>query len=281
MSEHTPGSYDLISETPKLSVVVIAKNEADRIGRLLASVKDAYEVIVVDSGSSDGTPEVCEHLGAKFVHMEWLGYARQKQAAMDLASGDWILNLDADEALSPELAMEIPRAMEAADPSITGFSMPRLSRYLNKWIRHGGWYPDRKIRLVRKGCGKWVGDALHERLEVAGSTLELKNPILHYVYRDICDQVETINRFSRVFAANRTGNASGLYVLAGIFHAFGKFLECAIWKRGLLDGVPGVIIAMNSSFYVFLKHAKAWELNQRPQADQQLMDSGRKRTDHD
>ncbi len=281
MSEHTPASHNLTSGPPKLSVVVIAKNEADRIGKLLASVKDAYEVIVVDSGSSDGTPEVCEHFGARFVHMDWLGYARQKQAAMDLASGDWVLNLDADEALSPELAMEIAQAMQTADQTIAGFSMPRLSRYLNRWIRHGGWYPDRKIRLVRKGYGKWVGDALHERLEVSGSTLELKNPILHYVYRDISDQVGTINRFSRIFAANRTGHTSGLYVLGGIFHAIGKFLECAIWKRGLLDGIPGVIIAVNSSFYVFLKHAKAWELNRPSQAGQQLMDSAKERTDHE
>lgn len=266
---------------PKLSVVAIAKNEADRIEKLLESVKHAYEIIVVDSGSSDRTPEVCVQYGAQVVHVDWLGYANQKQAAMDLASGDWILNLDADEALSPESAREIARALESVGPDTTGFSMPRLSWYLNRWIRHGGWYPDRKLRLVRKGCGKWIGDALHERLEVSGPVVALNEPILHYVYRDIDDQVDTINRFSRIFAANESTRGSGLYVLVGIFHAIGKFLECAVWKRGFMDGIPGIIIAMNSSFYVFLKHAKSWELNQASvHINRSLCPTGKKR-DHD
>jgi len=280
MSTNTTSSESLTAPTYTLSVVTIARNEADRIEKLLESVKQADEVIVVDSGSSDGTQEVCKKHGARVVHRDWLGYAGQKQIALGLASGDWILNLDADEALSPESAREITQALESAGPHVAGFSMPRLSRYLNRWIRHGGWYPDRKIRLVRKGCGKWIGDALHERLEVSGPVVPLSQPILHYVYRDIDDQVETINRFSRIFAAGRSKHGSGLYVLAGIFHAIGKFLECAVWKRGFMDGIPGIIIAMNSSFYVFLKHAKSWELNQSSLHHQGLLDPN-KNNDHD
>ncbi len=249
-------------DSPRLSVAVIAKNEVDRIGRLLDSVAIADEVVVVDSGSTDGTIELCESHGARVVPIEWQGYARQKQIAMELARGEWILNLDADEALSPELAQEISAALGSTSPSVKGFSMPRLSRYLDTWIWHGGWYPDRKVRLVRKGCGRWIGDGLHERLKVDGIVEELRHPLLHYVYRDISDQVATINNFSTVFAKSLKRPVSSMSVWLGLLHALGKFLECALWKRGLMDGMPGLIIAVNSAFYVFLKHAKLWEQTQ-------------------
>ena len=247
------------SRTPLLSVAVITLNESDRIGLLLESISDADEVVVVDSGSSDGTVEICEGAGARVIHHEWEGYARQKQFAMELTSGEWILNLDADEALSPELAREMLDAVKNASPDVAAFSLPRLSRYLHRWIRHGGWYPDRKVRLVRKNGGEWIGDGIHEKLDVNGKVEALQNPLLHYVYRDVSDQVTTINRFSTVFAEHQGSPGSGWYVILGLFHAVGKFLECAIWKGGLLDGLPGLVIAVNSSFYVFLKHAKAWE----------------------
>jgi len=244
---------------PVLSIVVIAKNEADRIATLLRSVSIADEVVVVDSGSSDGTPEICRAWGARVVHHEWLGYAAQKQLALELATSEWILNLDADEAVSAESAEEIIGVLQNAAHGTNGYSLPRISRYLGRWIRHGGWYPDRKVRLVRKGFAKWVGDGLHERLEVVGDVQELQRPLLHYVYRDITDQVNTINRFSSVSADSMPVAASPSHVFLGMVHAVGKFLECAVWKRGFLDGIPGIVIAVNSSFYVFLKHAKAWE----------------------
>ncbi len=244
---------------PFLSVAVIARNEADRIGSLLESASVADEVIVVDSGSIDDTVALCRGRGARVVSHEWLGYAPQKQLAMEMTEGQWVLNLDADEAISVESGNEILSAIQNAEPDVNGFSMPRLSWYLNRWIRHGGWYPDRKVRLVRKGKARWIGDGLHERLEVAGTVKELKLPLLHYVYRDISDQVRTIDRFSDVAAEHRGKPVSAAYVWLGVLHAIGKFLECAFWKQGFRDGVPGIIIAMNSAFYVFLKHAKAWE----------------------
>jgi glycosyltransferase involved in cell wall biosynthesis len=259
MADHTAPRY-----TPFLSLVVIAKNEADRIPRLLQTAAFADEVVVVDSGSSDATPELCRAAGARVLHQEWQGYVQQKQIALDAANGDWILNLDADEALSRKSQDEILHAIKNAGPDIAGFSLPRLSRYLNRWIRHGGWYPDRKVRLVRRGHGRWLGDGLHEKLEVSGRIQELEHPLLHFVYRDITDQVNTINRFSTVTAEHRSTVGSGWYVVLGVFHAIGKFLECAVWKLGILDGIPGVVIAMNSAFYVFLKHAKAWEAGLAP-----------------
>lgn len=242
-----------------LSIAVITKNESDRIHHLLEGADIADEVVVVDSGSIDRTVHICRGAGAKVIHREWQGYAAQKQYAMEQCRGAWVLNLDADEALSREAKNEILLALRDVPDEVAGFSMPRLSRYLNTWIRHGGWYPDRKVRLVRRDRARWVGDGIHERLEVRGHIRKLNHPILHHVYRDIADQVKTINTFSTVTAEHRRRARSGRYVWLGVLHAFGKFLECAVWKLGLLDGIPGLIIAVNSSFYVFLKHAKTWE----------------------
>ena len=241
-----------------ISVVVITLNEADRIPALLKSTAFADEVIVVDSGSTDGTQDICRAGGARLVTHPWQGFAGQKQFAMELASCEWVLNLDADERISADLAAELQETIPGAPPDVCGFSMPRLSRYLGTWIRHGGWYPDRKIRLVRKGSGQWEGSGLHEKLTVSGKIQPLAGPILHEVYRNISDQVMTINRFSDVYAGEHDATGAW-FTVAGVFHALGKFAECYLWKMGALDGIAGLIIAMNSSWYVFLKHAKVWE----------------------
>ncbi|MBU0988096.1 MAG: glycosyltransferase family 2 protein [Proteobacteria bacterium] len=245
-------------ENPTISIAVIAKNEADRIVCLLKSAAFADEVVVVDSGSTDKTTDICEQMGARVVFNAWPGYAAQKQFAMEQTTSEWVLNLDADEEISEDLAEEIRNVVRNAGPDVHGFSMPRLSRYLGRWIRHGGWYPDVKLRLVRRGSGRWSGDALHERLIVKGKTKRLSAAILHHVYRGISDQVATINRFSDIYAAERAP-AGGGFVLAGVGHALVKIFECYVWKLGVLDGIPGLIIAMNSAWYVFLKHAKTWE----------------------
>jgi glycosyltransferase involved in cell wall biosynthesis len=242
-----------------ISIAVIAKNEADRIGRLLKSAEFADEIIVVDSGSTDGTQDLCKQMGAEVIFNKWPGYAQQKQFAMDCTKSEWILNLDADEEISVSLAKEIQHALKNITRDVSAFSMPRLSKYLGKWIKHGGWYPDRKVRLVRKGKGVWKG-VLHEKLVVDENTENLSEPILHHVYRNISDHVATINKFSNVYVDER-GSAGKWFVPAGVIHAFGKFAECYLWKSGFLDGIPGLIIAMNSAWYIFLKHAKAWESN--------------------
>ncbi|MFZ5563936.1 MAG: glycosyltransferase family 2 protein [Thermodesulfobacteriota bacterium] len=246
-------------DRPTISVVVIAKNEADRIGRLLAGTAFADEVIVVDSGSTDDTRALCAGHGARVVEKEWAGYAAQKQFAMEQAGSEWVLNLDADETVPESLAREMIEAVKQAPASVSAFSMPRLSWYLGRWIRHGGWFPDRKVRLVRRGKGRWIGDGLHEQLMADGDVFQLTRPMHHFVYRNLFDQVATINRFSGLGAKER-GATGGWYVVAGLFHAMGKFLECYVWKLGLLDGLAGLVIAVNSAFYVFLRHAKSWEL---------------------
>ncbi len=247
-------------KTSTISVAVIAKNEVDRIGHLLRSVDFADEVVVVDSGSTDGTQDLCRRMGASVIFNAWPGHVAQKQFALESTKNDWILSLDADEMVSEALIQEILEAVKNADSAVSGFSMPRLSRYLGRWIKHGGWYPDRKVRLVRRGKGMWKGINPHDKLTIDGKVVKLKNPILHHVYRGIDDHVETINRFSDIYAQGHAP-AGSEFVLAGMGHAIVKFLECYVWKHGILDGIPGLIIAMNSSWYVFLKHAKRWERN--------------------
>jgi len=241
-----------------ISIAVIAFNEEDRIGHLLRYAKFADEVVVVDSGSTDNTVAVCESAGARVIHRPWAGYANQKQFAMEQTVGQWILNLDADEYVPPDLANELQNAVSFAPAAVSAFSMPRLSRYLGHWIHHSGWYPDRKLRLVRQGAGRWIGDGLHERLEAQGEVQALRHPLHHLVYRNIFDHVKTANQFSDVYAAHRQ-RAGVFFLMAGLPHAMAKFFECYLWKRGVLDGWAGLIIAIVSSFYVFLKHAKAWE----------------------
>jgi len=243
-----------------IGIAVIAQNEADRIMKLINSISFADEIVVVDSGSTDGTPSLCTQMGARVIQRPWQGYAAQKQFAMECVRSDWILNVDADERVSEALAHEITAAVASAPPETAGFSMPRLSFYLNRWIRHGGWYPDRKIRLVRRGKGEWSQDALHERLIVQGKVIPLSQPLYHDVYRNIADQVATINRFSDV-AASEKGPRTGKHLLLGLLHGAVKFFESYFWKLGFLDGYAGMVIAANSSWYVFLKHAKAWEFS--------------------
>ena len=245
-------------EKQKISVAVIAKNEVDRIDNMLKSCSFADEIIVVDSGSTDGTQDLCIKAGARVLFNPWPGYVAQKQFALEATSSGWILCLDADEEVSAALAVEIRSAVESAEPDVCGFSMPRLSRYLNRWIKHGGWYPDRKVRLVRRNRGRWQGEDPHDKLVADGRIKMLKHPILHHVYRGISDQVVTINNFSDIYARQGTSR-NGWFVVWGAFHALGKFVECYLWKRGFLDGIPGLVIAMNSAWYVFLKHAKKWE----------------------
>lgn len=243
---------------PTLGIAVIACNEADRIAGLIESCRFADEILVVDSGSVDGTQALCRQLGARLIEHPWMGYAAQKQIALEACTSQWVLSLDADERVSPELAREIVETLSCAGEDVNGFSMPRLSRYFGRWIRHGGWYPDRKIRLVRSGKGRWVGDGLHETLVVEGRVNPLRHPLHHLVYRNISDQLATIDRFSTVHA-DQTGRRSGGHVWLGVLHAIVKWFECYIYKLGFLDGTAGLIIAMNSAWYVFLKHAKAWE----------------------
>ncbi|MGE4133150.1 MAG: glycosyltransferase family 2 protein [Bdellovibrionales bacterium] len=240
-----------------LSLVVITRNAEGHIARCLRSVPFAVDVVVLDNGSTDRTLEIAKELGARTFVEEWRGFGPQKRRATELAKTDWVLNLDADEALSEESQAEIQNWLrsEKAHPA---YAFPRLSYHMGRWIRHGGWYPDRQIRLYDRRQANWSQDVLHEKVQAA-SVGRLKNPIHHWVFKDLTDQVNTNNRYSSLGAEKLASSKRRFWLIHLIVKPKIKFLETYIWKRGFLDGMPGFIIAVGAAYSVFLKWAKLWE----------------------
>jgi glycosyltransferase involved in cell wall biosynthesis len=253
----------VVEPRPTLAVCVITLDEEDRIGDCLDSVAWADEVLVVDAGSADRTAAIARERGARVIVRDWPGYAAQKNFALGQVGADWVLSLDADERVTPELATGIRGLLAAPGEGTAGASVRRRTWYLGRWIRHGGWYPDRKVRLVRRGRGRWEGGHVHERLVVDGGIRQLDGDLLHLTYRDLADHLRTINRYTaeaarEMAARGRRGALGGLIVGPPL-----KFLKMYLLQAGFLDGLPGLIAAVMGSYYVFLKHAKLWELRLR------------------
>lgn len=244
----------------KISAVVITLNEEKRLEPALRSLRDvADEIIVVDSGSKDRTVRLAENYTSRVFERPWTGYADQKNYGNSLAVHPWILSLDADERLSPELRREILE-LKTTDPDCNAFSMPRRVHYLGKWIRHSGWYPGRKIRLFRKEKAHWAGAYVHESLIVEGGILKLKGDLHHFTYRGIDDHVARINRFSglaaqKLYAAGKKSRSGHLIFLPGA-----RFLKTYVLKLGFLDGFPGFVIAVLNGYAVFIRYAKLREI---------------------
>lgn len=244
-----------------LSLVVITLNEEANLGRCLASVPFADEVLVVDSFSTDLTSEVAKRWGAKFLRKAWEGYGPQKAYANAQAKHDWILSLDADEALSPELQAEILARFAELDPE-TGYEFPRKSFHLGRWINHGGWYPDYQLRLFNRKHSTWSDAALHEKVQVK-SKARFRSDLLHWVFRDLSHNVVTNDRYSTLGAQNLRSKGKRFSLLKLIYKPWVKFIEAYIVKLGFLDGLPGFIIAVGAAYSIFLRHAKLWELELR------------------
>jgi len=244
----------------KISVVIITYNEEKRLEAALNSVKDiASEIIVVDSYSTDGTLQVAKQFSDHVYKRKWTNYADQKNFANSKASFPWILSLDADERLSPELAEEIQGLLDL-EPDCSAFSMPRQAFYLGKWIRHSGWYPDRKTRLFLKDRTYWEGEYIHESLVVDGEISKLNGSIRHFTYNNIRDHLERINLFSdlgaqKLYAADRKCRWYHLAVLP-----FSGFIKSYLLKAGFLDGFAGFIISALHGYSIFTKYAKLGEI---------------------
>ena len=244
----------------QISVTIIARDEEANIARAIASVDFCAEILVVDSGSTDRTVEIARSLGATVIHREWSGYAAQKNFAAAQASHNWILSIDADEAVGPELAASI-RGLTATEPEHAGFDFPRLARYCGKWIRHSGWYPDRKVRLYRRDCGRWIGDFVHESVAVSGPVGHLAGDLLHYACNTCRDHRANVERYTDLAAREivATGQQPSAWrLLLGPPFAFAKSF---VAQLGFLDGAAGFTIAWMAARYVYLKHAKARKLN--------------------
>ncbi len=244
-----------------ISATIIAVNEQGSIARAIGSLGFCEEVVVVDSGSTDRTVEIAASLGARVVHNSWPGYAYQKNLAAESARNDWILSIDADEAVSPELAASI-RQWKAEEPKWAGYDFPRLARYCGRWIRHSGWYPDRKVRLYRRDLGRWVGQYVHESVEVAGPVGQLDGDLLHFT----CDTLEqhraNIARYTSLAASeiHEAGRPVRSYRL--LVSPLYSFVKSYLLQRGFLDGAAGYTIARMAARYVYLKYSKARQLAQ-------------------
>ncbi len=244
-----------------LSVVIITLNEQKNIARALRSVTWANEVIIYDSGSKDSTVEIATNLGAKLTSGPWLGFGPTKRAATQLASNDWVLSIDADEEVSTELAEEI-QAKFANLNSETAYRLPRLSYFLGRWIHHGGWYPDYQIRLFNRKNAVWNSSEVHEKVE-AKNYESLSSNLNHYVFKDIAHQIQTNNKYSTLLAESlklKRKNFSWFHFLT---KPHVKFIECYVWKLGILDGWPGFVIAVNAAHSVFMKWSKLKELEMK------------------
>ena len=245
-----------------LSAVVITHNEEENIARCLESLRFCGEIVVVDAESTDRTREIASKF-TPHVHVQpWKGYSEQKNQANALAAFDWILSVDADEVVSDELRDEILGIL-AAGPGAAGFSIPRKTIHLGKWIRYGGWYPNRLVRLFSKKQGRWVGSEVHERWETSGPVRPLNGHLIHYSFRDLSDQVARNNRYSTLSAQRLFREGRRFSLPRMLFKPFSKFLETFIIKRGFLDRYPGFIISVSAAYAVFLKWAKLWELERR------------------
>jgi glycosyltransferase involved in cell wall biosynthesis len=246
-----------------VSVCMISGAEAGRIVRTLESVVDwASEVLVVlNEDVRDGTDALCEARGAKVYRESWKGYVGQKNSAADKASCPWILSLDADEEVSPALRAEIAAMLDNLDRNrrFEAFDFPRCSFYCGRWIRHGDWYPDRVLRLWRKGSAAWTGIEIHERLEVKGNIGHLRSDLLHYSNESINGQLDKIGRYADPFVRHclETGRRAGWLALT--VRPLWKFLRAYVFRLGFLDGWPGYYIAWMGAFSTVTRYAKVRE----------------------
>lgn len=238
----------------RLSVIVITRNESANIGDCLRSVAFADEWVVVDSGSTDDTLAQARALGARVVETDWPGFGPQKQRALDLATGDWVLSIDADERVTPELAAEIREAIGAAGAD--AYEMPRLSSYCGHFMRHGGWWPDRVLRLFRRGTARFSDHAVHERVLADGAVRRLRHHLVHYSYRDLESVIDKINRYSSAGAQAMTERGRRVTLRAAIGHALWAFARSYVFQRGFLEGRYGFMLAVSNAEVTYYRYAK-------------------------
>ncbi len=242
----------------QLSVTIVTLNEERNIARALRSVPFADEVVVVDSGSRDRTREIAAALGARVIEERWRGYAAQKNFAAEQAAYTWILSIDADEEVGPELAAEILR-LKGEEPAADGYAFPRLARYLGKWIRHSGWYPDRKVRLYRKDRARWTGDYVHESVRVEGAVAQLHGDLLHYTCDSLAEHYRTLDRYTTLAARELRARGRSVGALQLVLSPAWTFVKSYVLQRGFLDGAAGLTIARMAAIYTFRKYSKARE----------------------
>lgn len=244
----------------KISACIITHNEETKIRRCLESVSWCDEIVVVDSFSDDRTVAICREYTERIYQHEWLGYIGQRNLIRELAQHPWVLFLDADEEVSPGLREEIQERFRLESHDAVGYQFPRKVFYLGRWIEHGEWYPDIKLRLFRKELGRSTGLEPHDQVVVDGPVRTLRNPLWHYTYDDMWDHLNTMNRFSGISAKAKYKQGVRFRWIDFFFRPVWRFFKGLMLKGGWLDGRRGILIASISAFGVAMKYAKVWEL---------------------
>jgi glycosyltransferase involved in cell wall biosynthesis len=244
-------------EAARLSVIVITRNEAARLQACLESVAFADEVVVVDSGSTDDTLAIAESMGARIVQTpDWPGFGPQKNRALDLATGHWILSIDADERVTPRLRAEIESAI--AEGGFAAYSMGRYSSYCGQYMNHSGWYPDRVVRLARRRCARFSDALVHESLRVQGSVGRLEGELLHESYADLDTVLDKINRYSGAGARELHNHGVKGTLAKALGHGLWAFVRTYVIKRGFLDGRLGLVLAISNAESTYYRYLKLW-----------------------
>ncbi len=246
----------------KISVTIIVRDEEAHIRDCLESVKWADEVIVSDSGSTDSTVEICREYGAKVSEDQWLGFGRQKNLCGDRARNAWILNVDADERVTPALRDEISRTLEKTGKA--GFYIPRKNFFGDRWVRRCGWYPDYNLRLYRKDSGRFTDRFVHESVVVNGDKGYLKNPIEHRTYKDVSDYLGRMQRYSTLAAQEMLNQGKNAGIIDILLRPPFTFFKMYVIRLGFLEGATGVILSTLYASYTLAKYAKLWEMKKGP-----------------
>lgn len=260
MKEQQIQAHPLEEAKLPLSVIIITKNEARHIADCLRSVRFAREIIVLDSGSTDGTSEIARDLGASVHHSnDWPGFGPQKNRALDLATQPWVFSIDADERVTPALKKEMMEVLR--DPACLGYFVPRLSELCGQPIRHSGWWPDYVLRLFRRDAGRFTNAVVHERVEVKGSTAKLQACLLHYPYETLDALIQKMNRYSTDAAHMMFAKGKRAGILSIIGHSVWTFIRIYLLRRGFLDGRYGFVLAVTAASGSFFRYSKLMMLN--------------------
>lgn len=255
-------------DTPRstISAFIVCCNEERQIRRCLESVRFCDEIVIVDSGSTDRTLQICSEYTNKITHHEWQGYVLQKRYALGQCGSDWVLNIDADEEVSVELQEEILDILQgdkAGQVAQNGFLLNRVVFFLDRWWRKGGWYPEYRLRLCRRSVTKWGGEDPHEKAEVSGDTKRCKGELHHYSFTDLTDYVRRMNTLSSNATSSLIRRGASASAIAIIFRSFARFFKFYVSKRGFREGMAGLIVASIEAYSVLLKYAKLWEARKK------------------
>ncbi len=243
-----------------ISAVLITRNEAVNVDDVLRSLSWVDEIVVVDSGSTDGTPDLCRQYTDKVFRREWTGFVDQKNFAAQKASSDWILSLDADERPSAELIEEV-QLLRRDGFHYAGYRIPRVTFFMGRWLRHGDWYPDYQLRVFDRRRGRWQGGRVHESVRLQGCEPGLlKGELLHFSYRSLSDYLRRLETYTSLAAADYYDRLKTASYLKLLLDPSATFVKAYLLKRGFLDGVPGFMAAVMGSVSVYFKYAKLYEL---------------------